>query len=66
MKIELLEVLPEPIPKKALNASEVWGSTLVFDSGEALHRYLRCLGPRKEYAPSCHLRDSQEILRDNC
>ena len=34
MKIELLEVLPEPIPQKALNASEVWGSALVFDSGK--------------------------------
>ena len=34
MKIELQEILPEPIPQKALDASEVWGSTLVFDSGK--------------------------------
>ena len=34
MKIELLEILPEPIPQKALDASEVWGSALVFDSGK--------------------------------
>jgi putative ABC transport system ATP-binding protein len=34
MKIELQEVLPEPIPEKALNASRVWGSALVLDSGK--------------------------------
>ena len=37
MKIELQEVLPKPIPKKALNASGVWGATLVLEPGE---RYL--------------------------
>lgn len=34
MKIELQEVLPEPIPKKALDASGVWGTTLVLDPGK--------------------------------
>ncbi|MBC8347971.1 MAG: ATP-binding cassette domain-containing protein [Verrucomicrobia bacterium] len=34
MKIELQQVLPEPIPEKALNASRVWGSALVLDSGK--------------------------------